>query len=105
MEADVVALFAVTSFTKFGKRLESLRKSKNLTQNKFCLKSGVSRNSISAYECNKRYPQSATMRKLAKGLGVNTALLEDHNEFYATAVEHLRNFDTETGEFSLLREK
>ncbi len=105
MEADIIALFAVTSFTRFGKRLESLRKSKNLTQNKFCLKSGVSRNSISAYECHKRYPQNATLRKLAKGLGVNSSLLEDYVEFYDTAVEHLCNFNIETGEFSLPREE
>ena len=49
METDIVALLAVNSFTKFGKRLESLRKSKNLTQSKLCLKSGISKNSISAH--------------------------------------------------------
>lgn len=104
MEKDLAALFAVTNFDKFGKRLESLRKSKNLTQNRLCLKSGVSRNSISAYECHKRYPQVATLHKLAKGLEINSALLEERGEFYTAAAQHLCNFDTETGEFSLSRE-
>lgn len=105
MEADLVALFAIANFNKFGKRLESLRKSKNLTQNRLCLKSGVSKNSISAYECYKRHPQAATLNKLAKGLGVSVSVLEDHVEFYESAAEHLRNFNTETGEFSLPREE
>jgi len=105
MEADITALFAVTSFAKFGKRLESLRKSKNLTQNRLCLKSGISKNSISAYECNKRYPQKATLYKLAKGLNVNSLILEDHLVFCENAVDHLCNFDVQTGEFSLFREE
>ena len=105
METDIAALFAANNFDKFGKRLEALRKSKNLTQNRLCLKSGVSKNSISAYECHKRKPQNATVNKLAKGLNLNSSILEDHNEFYQNAIEHLRNFDIETGEFSLYREK
>ena len=105
MKPDIATLFATNDFAKFGKRLEALRKSKNLTQNRLCLKSGVSKNSISAYECHKRRPQNATVNKLAKGLELNSSILEDHNEFYQNAVEHLRNFDTETGEFSLYREK
>ncbi|MDD5599293.1 MAG: helix-turn-helix transcriptional regulator [Victivallaceae bacterium] len=105
MEADIIALFAVNNFAKFGKRLESLRKSKNLTQNKLCLKSGVSKNSISAYECHKRSPQKNTVKKLAKGLNVNSAILEDHIEFYEKAPEYLCNFNPETGEFNLFREE
>jgi len=105
MEADIFALLAVTSFTKFGKRLESLRKSKNLTQSKLCLKSGISKNSISAYECDRRYPQKATLHKLAKGLDVSSLILEDHLVFCKSAVEHLCNFNVDTGEFSLFREE
>ena len=101
MEADIHALLEVTNFTKFGKRLESLRKSKNLTQSRLCLKSGISKNSISAYECNKRHPQKATLHKLAEGLGVNSSVLEDHVIFCECAVSHLCNFNAETGEFSL----
>lgn len=105
MKADIAALFAANNFDKFGKRLEALRKSKNLTQNRLCLKSGVSKNSISAYECHKRKPQNATVNKLARGLNLNSSILEDHNEFYENAFEHLRNFDVNTGEFSLYREE
>jgi transcriptional regulator with XRE-family HTH domain len=105
MEADIIALFAVSNFKKFGKRLESLRKSKNLTQNRLCLKSGVSKNSISAYECHKRSPPKNTVKKLAKGLNVHSALLEDHSEFYERAPEYLCNFDPETGKFNLSREE
>lgn len=105
MEADIIALFAVTNFARFGKRLESLRKSKNLSQNKLCLKSGVSKNSISAYECHKRFPQKNTVKKLAKGLNVNRTLLEDHLEFCEKAPEYLCNFDPETGKFNLSREE
>ena len=105
MEADILALLAVTSFVKFGKRLESLRKSKNLTQNRLCLKSGISKNSISAYECGKRHPHKATLYKLAKGLGIDSLILEDHRVFCESAVDHLCNFDVETGKFSLFREE
>jgi transcriptional regulator with XRE-family HTH domain len=105
MKNDITALFAIAEFEKFGKRLESLRKSKNLTQNRLCLKSGVSKNSISAYECYKRHPQNATIHKLAKGLGVSSSMLEDYGEFYEAAIEHLQNFNAQTGEFSLAREE
>ena len=105
METDIVTLLAVNSFTKFGKRLESLRKSKNLTQSKLCLKSGISKNSISAYECGKRYPQKTTIHKLAEGLDIDRLILEDHAVFCEKAVNHLCNFDVETGEFSLFREE
>lgn len=105
METDVAALFEIANFTKFGKRLESLRKSKNLTQNRLCLISGISKNSISAYECHKRYPQKATLHKLAEGLGVKSMVLEDHVVFCKNATEHLCNFNVETGEFSLFREE
>ena len=98
MEADIVALLAVTNFAEFGKRLESLRKSKNLSQQKLCLKCGISKNSISAYECGKRYPQKATLYKLAEALDVTNLILEDHRVFCKNAVEHLRNFNVETGE-------
>ncbi|QSH41847.1 helix-turn-helix transcriptional regulator [Lentisphaerota bacterium ZTH] len=105
MEKDVVALFAVESFKKFGKRLESLRKSRNLTQSKLCLKSGVSRNSISAYECNKRLPQLATLEKLAAALQIECVVLDDQQSFNRNARQHLCNFDSETGEFYLSSEK
>ncbi|MCP3966947.1 MAG: helix-turn-helix transcriptional regulator [Lentisphaerae bacterium] len=104
MEKDIVALFAVENFRKFGKRLESLRKSRNLTQSKLCLRSGVSRNSISAYECNKRTPQTATLEKLASALQVECVVLDDHQSFNRDAHEHLCNFDSETGQFYLFRE-
>ncbi|MDD5727295.1 MAG: helix-turn-helix transcriptional regulator [Victivallales bacterium] len=105
MDSDITALFAISRFDKFGERLEALRKSKNLSQHQLCLKSRVSKNSISAYECLKRNPRNITVNRLAKGLELPRSILEDRNEFYQEAALHLRNFDAATGKFSLSREE
>ncbi|MFA7230603.1 MAG: helix-turn-helix transcriptional regulator [Victivallaceae bacterium] len=98
-------IFAVEKFTNLGKRLEALRKSRNLSQMRLAIKSGVSKNSISAYECNKRNPRYESIMKLASSLDVTCGTLAEVNEFYDTAPAVLRNYDPETGRFFLYREK
>jgi transcriptional regulator with XRE-family HTH domain len=105
LKQEHLDLFAVENFTSFGKRLESLRKSRNLTQSRLCIKSGVSRTSISAYECNKRKPRPVTIQMLAKALKVSSTTLEDVQEFYSSAPKVLDNFSPETGLFFLYREE
>ena len=104
MKTDIATLFTVINFSKFGNRLEALRKSRNLTQNRLCLKSGILKNSISAYECHKRSPTKNTVRKLAIGLSVSVSVLEDQDSFQK-ASDDLSNFNSSNGEFYLYRQE
>lgn len=105
MNQTELDIFAVEKFTDFGKRLEAIRKSRNLSQMRLAIKSGVSKNSISAYECNKRKPQHESIMKLASALDVTYGTLAGANEFYDKAPAVLKNYDAETGKFSLYRAK
>lgn len=49
---------------KFGENLRNLRKAKNLSQEELAEKVGVSRQSISKWECGEAYPEMANILKL-----------------------------------------
>jgi transcriptional regulator with XRE-family HTH domain len=63
---------------KIGTRLRELRLQKFLTQQELADASGISMRSVSQIERNRVEPHITTMRKLAKGLGVEpTELLKE----------------------------
>ncbi len=97
-------LFEIEDFSSFGKRLEALRKSRNLSQNYLSLYSGISRNSISAYENNKRKARPGAVRQLAKALDIKPKILSDFQEFCKHAPSILENYNPDTGQFFLSRE-
>ena len=51
---------------RFGDNLKNLRKIKNLSQEKLAEKVGVSRQSISKWECGEAYPEMDNILKLCK---------------------------------------
>lgn len=97
-------LFEIEDFNSFGKRLEALRKSRNLSQNYLSLYSGISRNSISAYENNKRKARPVVVSQLAKALDIDPKILSDSKEFYKHSPSLLKNYNPDTGQFFLARE-
>jgi transcriptional regulator with XRE-family HTH domain len=64
----------------FGKTLKSRRQSINLSQEKFSLKSGLSRPYISDLEMGKKDPSLFTVFKLANALRLKPSVLIDEVE-------------------------
>lgn len=61
--------------SKFGTRLNQLRKSASLSQEEFAKKIGVSRSTIGMYEQGKREPDFETLEKIADYFNVDTDYL------------------------------
>lgn len=53
-----------------GKKLKILRKSRKLTQERAAEELGISRCSVSNYECGRRSPQLSELKRIAKYYGV-----------------------------------
>lgn len=61
--------------------LKIARMKKNMSQNKLCKITGISRSALSQYENGKANPSLKVMKKLSKALGVPvTELFFDENE-------------------------
>ncbi len=60
---------------KFGDRLKSLRKQKNLTQEQLAKRLWVTKSIISAYESNSRFPSLDMLVKLSYTFNVSTDYL------------------------------
>lgn len=61
--------------------LKIARMKKNMSQNKLCKITGISRSALSQYENGKANPSLKVMKKLSKALGVSvTELFFDENE-------------------------
>ena len=55
---------------KFGNKVRSLRKQKNLSQEKFALKIDMDRTYFASVECGKRNISLESIYKIAQGLGI-----------------------------------
>ena len=62
---------------KFGKRVQAIRKSKNLTQEKLAEVIGLDTPNLSNIERGKRFVTSDTLEKIVKALGVTERELFD----------------------------
>ena len=62
---------------KFGKRVQAIRKSKNLTQEKLAEVIGLDTPNLSNIERGKRFVTSDTLEKIVKALGVSEKELFD----------------------------
>ena len=68
---------------KLGKRIQQLRKQKNITQEKFSEIIGLDITSLSKIETGRNYPSPETLQKIALGLGVEEKDLFNFNDFYS----------------------
>ena len=59
----------------FGKRLKTLRLSKNLTQEQLSKRIGMTKSVVSAYESSMRYPSYNVLIRLASIFSVSTDFL------------------------------
>lgn len=71
---------------KFGEKLRTLRKEKNLKQEELAKQIGVSTRTIISYENNKSYPRRmSTYKQLADALGCEENYLRTENEDFITS--------------------
>ncbi len=68
---------------KLGKRIQQLRKQKNITQEKFSEIIGLDITSLSKIETGRNYPSPETLQKIAFGLNVEAKDLYNFNNFYS----------------------
>ena len=75
---------------KLGKKIQELRKSKGLTQEKLAELINMEQNTISVIESGRSFPTLATLEKISCALGVN--LSDFFNYDYFESVEELKLF-------------
>ena len=63
------------NYTDFGENLKRLRKSRDLTQNEFGAKVGLSKAVVSKYENSMGYPSFDILVRIAQHFGVTTDYL------------------------------
>ena len=64
----------------FGKRIQTARKAKGLTQNQLAQLVGVATGTIQQYELDKREPKIETFQKIAEALGVSLSYFFPTND-------------------------
>lgn len=74
-----------------GERLVKLRKSKNLTQEKFAKEIGIGLASLQRYESGERSPTLDTLEKIANGL--NVSLSEVMGEYIDNIIDAVKDGD------------
>ncbi len=67
--------------TKLGKRIQSLRREQNITQEKFSEIIGLDITSLSKIETGRNYPSPDTLEKIARALNVEEQDLFNFNNF------------------------
>ena len=89
----------------FGKRIQSIRKRKNLTQEKLAEKIGLDTPNLSNIERGKRFVTSDTLEKIVSALGVSEKelfdfdYLQDRDALIKEIVTFLENSSTKDIEF------
>ena len=78
-----------------GEKIKALRKQKKITQNELCADK-ITRNMLSAVECDKATPSISTLKHISERLGVPISYLlsEDDNLFFyekSAAITHIKH--------------
>jgi len=92
-EAGACIFAAMSSIEDIGVVIHMLRVIRGLSQGDLARMSEVRNSSISNYERGKAVPQFETIQKLAKGLGLPLAAVEEAQEF----IHRMRSLGLETG--------
>jgi len=69
--------------TQLGKRIQNLRKSQRITQEKLAEKINMDITSLSKIETGRNYPQPETVEKIATALNINICRLFDTEENFS----------------------
>lgn len=91
----------------FGKRIQTARKAKGLTQNQLAQLVGVATGTIQQYELDKREPKIETFQKIAEALGVSLSyFFPTNDEFelkFTVDIDELKRsvFTGDTGDKTL----
>lgn len=70
--------------TKLGKRIQEIRKSQNITQEKLAELVNMDITSLSKIETGRNYPQPETIEKISSALGVDVSNLFTFNKNFSS---------------------
>ena len=92
--------------TKLGKRIKSLRKSRNITQERLAEIINMDITSLSKIETGRNYPQPETLEKISKALNLDISRMFTFktpatNQDYVEAIkQNIQAMENEKNEYS-----
>ena len=94
--------------TKLGKRIKSLRKSRNITQERFAEIINMDITSLSKIETGRNYPQPETLEKISKALNLDISRMFTFktpatNQDYVEAIkQNIQAMENDTQKLEML---